>query len=105
MVDNTDSTKQALKVVCIPSELDGERLDKALTILIGESDAEFQLSRSKIEKLIEDGNVRIDGKKTNLKSHLVKVGSEVTLDLPETIVGAIFPDSGVAFEIIYEDKI
>jgi len=82
--------------ITIDEEYDGYRLDKALSELI-----EPALSRSRIIKLIDDGNVSVDGKDRK-KSYTLSEGSTVTIDVPEAIECGIEPED-IPLDILYED--
>ncbi|HWT74244.1 MAG TPA: RluA family pseudouridine synthase [Mobilitalea sp.] len=72
------------------------RIDKYLSII------QTDLSRSYIQKLIDDGKVFMEDKsvKANLK---VKTGSRVTVKIPELKEAEIIPED-IPLDIIYEDK-
>lgn len=80
----------------VEEENSGIRIDKYL------SEALADLSRSYIQKLIEEMNINVDGKpvKANFK---VKTGQAVTLYLPEPKEAEIVAED-VPIDIIYEDK-
>ncbi len=82
--------------ITIDEEYDGIRLDKALTGLI-----EPVLSRSRIIKLIEDGEVFVDGK-ARKKSYGLSEGSIVTLNVPDAAECNIEPEN-IPLDILYED--
>lgn len=62
------------RVVLIPEELDGERVDSALSRIL-------ELSRSVVADLLNAGDV-IQGKKPLAKSDRVQVGDRITVTLP-----------------------
>lgn len=74
----------------------GIRLDKFLT------EQQPELSRSHLQKLIEMGNVLVDGKsrKANYKS---RGGETVALTLPEPEAAEIVPEE-IPLAILYEDE-
>ncbi len=80
----------------VGEEHNGIRIDKYLSEVLSE------LSRSYIQKLIEDGNILAAGKpvKANLK---VKTGCTVSLYLPEPKEAEIVPEE-LPLDILYEDK-
>ena len=80
----------------VGEEYNGIRIDKYLSEVLSE------LSRSYIQKLIEDGNILAAGKpvKANLK---VKTGCTVSLYLPEPKEAEIVPEE-LPLDILYEDK-
>lgn len=80
----------------IDQESNGIRIDKYLSTI------QSEITRSYIQKLIEEGKVFMDNKpvKANLK---VKSGSRITINLPEPINTEIIPED-IPLDIIYEDK-
>ncbi len=80
----------------ITEELEDERIDKCLSMLID------SLSRSFIQKLIKDGAVSVNG--TPVKgSYRVKVDDTVTFMLPEAVEPDIKAEN-IPLDILYEDK-
>ncbi len=80
----------------INEELDGERIDKALNLLID------SLSRSFIAKLIKDSQVIVNGK-TVKASYSLKTDDEVVFSLPPSIQPDIQPEN-IPLNILFEDK-
>ena len=79
--------------VGVPSE--GTRLD--LFVASACSD----LSRSRIQKLIAEGAVRLDGAPAK-RAHVVRAGEEVEVDVPEPRAASIEPQD-IPLSILYED--
>jgi 23S rRNA pseudouridine1911/1915/1917 synthase len=80
--------------VGVPSE--GTRLDLFLTSACSD------LSRSRIQKLIEDGAVRLSGAPAK-RSHVVRAGEDVEVEVPEprpTAIGA----EAIPLSVLYEDE-
>ena len=80
----------------ISSEVAGERLDKAVSILCE------NISRSSAQLLIEDGNVLVNGSVANKKTTL-KVGDTVSIELPEPKELDVTPEN-IPLDIVYEDE-
>ncbi len=80
----------------INEELEGERIDKALNLLMD------SLSRSFIAKLIKENQVTVNGK-TVKASHSLKTDDEVVFSLPPSIQPDIQPEN-IPLDILYEDK-
>lgn len=80
----------------INEELDGERIDKALNLLIE------SLSRSFIAKLIKENQVTVNGK-TVKSSYSLKTDDEVVFCLPPSIQPDIQPEN-IPLDILYEDR-
>lgn len=79
----------------ISEELEGERIDKALGILID------SLSRSFIQKFVKEEKVSVNG--TAVKaSYRVKTDDEVVFELPETVEPDILAEN-IPLDILYED--
>ena len=74
---------------------DGERIDRYLSGCLED------LSRSYIQKLVKDGNIRVDGRivKANYK---LSVGEEIRVLVPEPEVPDIRPEN-IPLDILYED--
>ena len=80
--------------VGVPSE--GTRLDLFLTSACSD------LSRSRIQKLIEEGAVRLAGAPAK-RSHVVRAGEDVEVDVPEprpTAIGA----EAIPLSVLFEDE-
>jgi 23S rRNA pseudouridine1911/1915/1917 synthase len=60
------------------------------------------LSRARIQKRIEEGGVRVDGVAAK-RSHAVRAGEEVTIELPEPRTVALTPEA-IPLSILYEDS-
>lgn len=80
----------------ISEELEGERIDKALSLLMD------SLSRSFIAKLIKDGLVIVNQKVVK-SSYIVKTDDEVVFTLPPSVQPDILAEN-IPLEILYEDK-
>ena len=87
---------QNLMKIEIEEEYDDIRIDKVLSAYLTE------LSRTYIQKLIENGNVTISGNvlKTNYK---VSAGQEVEILLPEPETLKVEPEN-IPLDILYEDS-
>ena len=78
------------------AERDGERLDVFLARMDG------TLSRSRIQKLIADGCVAVDGK-TPKASQRLTTGATVAVELPEPEATDVVPED-IPLDILYEDE-
>lgn len=81
------------------AERDGERLDVFLARMAIQGDP---LSRSRIQKLITDGNVTVDGKPAKASLRLA-AGAVVAVELPEPEATDIAPEK-ISLDILYEDE-
>ncbi len=80
----------------ITEEFEGERLDKALSLLIE------SMSRSFVSKLIKENRVFVNGKPAK-SSYIIKVDDEVAFDLPPSQEPDIAAEN-IPLDILYEDK-
>jgi 23S rRNA pseudouridine1911/1915/1917 synthase len=84
------------KTIMIPSCLKSERIDKVL------AGAFPELSRSQIQRLIENGSAFYSGRPVMKSSHKITGGSELTLIVPEPVPLDIVPEP-IPLEILYQD--
>lgn len=80
----------------ITEELEGERLDKALSLLIE------TLSRSYVSKLIKEDKVFVNGKPSK-SSYNLKADDEVVFELPPSQEPDIVAEN-IPLNVLYEDK-
>lgn len=80
----------------ITEELEDERIDKCLSMLID------SLSRSFIQKLIKEEAVKVNGSPVK-GSYRVKAEDEVAFELPESVEPDIEPED-IPLEVLYEDR-
>jgi 23S rRNA pseudouridine1911/1915/1917 synthase len=85
----------SVRSIPIPEGLEGERLDVALTRLLG-------LSRSRAADLIERGGVEVDGRGA-AKSDRLSAGAMLTVDLsePESVIPVAEPVPGM--RVLFDD--
>jgi len=88
--------KEEIIEISIGGDAAGERIDSALAVLLEE------VSRSYIQKLIETGNVELNGGICRLKRHKVRAGDMIKLKLPEPSEIGVVPED-IPINIIYED--
>lgn len=80
----------------ITEELEDERIDKCVSVLID------SLSRSFIQKMIKEEKIFVNGQ--NVKgSYRVKTDDEIAFYLPESVEPDIEPEN-IALDVLYEDK-
>ncbi len=82
-------------IFTVPSDLDGERLDRAVAQLA-------EISRGQAHVLVEEGRVQIDQKRAVVPSRRVVSGTTLEFELPEPEPG-LAPEP-VDFEVIWEDE-
>lgn len=76
-------------------ENNGERLDKAIVNI------DKDISRARLQKLIDDGNVLVNGVKQK-NSYKVKQGDIITIDEPEAKEIELKPQE-IDLDVVYED--
>jgi len=81
--------------ISVPKDKEGTRLDIFL------STQNLDLTRSRIQKLIETGNILVNGSSTKA-SHKVKTGEKITVEIPPPQESKILPEN-IPLDIIYED--
>ncbi|MHC5827750.1 MAG: S4 domain-containing protein, partial [Nostoc sp.] len=74
----------------------GDRLDRYLSQELPD------LSRSRIQQLIEQGNVQLNDKVCTSKKINVKVGDRIILDIPEVQPLELLAED-IPLDILYED--
>lgn len=77
-----------------------ERAYKRLDVFLSEQTDEF--TRSRLKKLIEEGNVSVGGVPQTKAGADIKVGEAVELTVPEVVEYAVKPEN-IPIEIVYED--
>lgn len=84
------------RVVVVPAENDGARLDRALSELFPDQ------SRSSLARLIEQGHVMVDTKQAAKTSQRVAAGQSITIVFPPAVpAGVVSQDLPLA--VLYED--
>lgn len=74
---------------------------KRLDVFLSEQADEF--TRSRIKKLIEDGNVSVGGRQVKKAGADVKAGEEVCIVIPDAVEGSAKPEN-IPIDIVYEDE-
>ena len=82
--------------ICIDEENDGARLDLALSLQLPE------ISRSYLQKLIEDGAVCVNGRTCLTKKSKVKAGDRAEITLPPPKALDVSAEE-IPLDILYED--
>ena len=80
----------------VPPQADGERLDRFL------AGAQADMSRNRLQALIRDGQVRVNGRPARVSSRL-RSGDEVAVELPEAIPTTLLPEP-LALVIVHQDE-
>ena len=92
-----ESKKNSMIEFTIEEELQGTRLDVVLSLVIEEA------SRSHLQKLIEAGEVLINGQVISSKKYKVKKGDAVSISIPEPVHLDVLPEN-IPIDIVYEDE-
>ena len=79
------------------AEEGGKRLD----VFLSEQAEEF--TRSRLKKLIEEGNVSVNGKEVKKAGTEIKLGDEVAIVIPEAVEYSVKPEN-IPIEIVYQDE-
>jgi 23S rRNA pseudouridine1911/1915/1917 synthase len=80
----------------VPAALDGERLDRVVSLMTG-------LSRAESAALVDGGSVRIGGRTVTTKSRRLATGERLGIDLPDA-PSAVAPEPDVAVAAVYADE-
>lgn len=83
------------ETIIIEEERQGERLDALVASMFA------NLTRSAVQRLIEQGMIRVDGKEVK-SSHRVSAGEEVSMTIPPPEPSAATPEE-MPLDILYED--
>lgn len=78
-----------------------ERAYKRLDLFLSEQTDEF--TRSRLKKLVEDGNVKVNGAVQTKAGADVKLGEAVELIVPEAVEYAVKPEN-IPIDIVYQDS-
>ncbi len=76
----------------------GERLDRALALLVPE------FSRSYLQQLMESGAVLLNGRPAAKPAHKVKAGDSGTVELRPTPQSQAFKPEPMALDVVFEDE-
>lgn len=76
---------------------EGERLDKGISLLVGDT-----MSRSFLQKLIKEGKVFVNDK-SQKASYVLKYGDNICFELDELTTPEILPQD-IPLDILYEDS-
>jgi 23S rRNA pseudouridine1911/1915/1917 synthase len=81
----------------VPTELHGQRLDKAVVAMAEE------FSRSHLQGLIERGHVRVNGHVLMVASRKVAAGQRIEVELVPTEESRAFRPEPLALQVVFED--
>ncbi len=85
------------ETIIVPTDVESERLDRYLSAL-----SELELSRSQIQRLINDGLVLVDGQ-TESKNHRLRGGETIVITIPPPEEPNVSPED-IPLNIVYEDE-
>jgi 23S rRNA pseudouridine1911/1915/1917 synthase len=83
--------------VTVDADSAGQRLDKFLSLALPD------ISRARLQGMIEAGAVTRDGTPYTNSSHKVKTGEVFALVIPDTVTLDLTPATGITLDIVYED--
>lgn len=95
--DTSADTPAELRAWTVPLALHGQRLDRALAVLVPE------FSRNYLQQLIEDGSVTLGGAVQRKTSLRVKAGEHGQVLLRPTPQSQAFKPEAMAIEVVFED--
>lgn len=81
-------------------EVDFEDADKRIDIYISKNIED--ISRTQVQKLIDEGKILVDGKKIK-SNYKVKSGDKIEIQIPDPVKVDILPED-IDIEILYEDE-
>jgi 23S rRNA pseudouridine1911/1915/1917 synthase len=82
--------------ITVPDDTEGNRLDRFLVSVLP------QHSRAQIQRLIEEGAVRVAGRAAK-SNQPVKTGQSITVELPEPVEALPRPEA-LPLQIVYQDR-
>jgi len=94
--DRTDPGSPSTLEVEVPTSLDGERLDRALSFVTG-------LSRAAAAELVASGKVRVDGHLETRRATPLRRGSVLVVETTPARRDALAADPDVFFGVVFED--
>ncbi|MEJ6023394.1 RluA family pseudouridine synthase [Ramlibacter sp. PS4R-6] len=98
MFDDAGDLESELRPFAVDAALHGERLDRALAVLVPE------FSRSYLQQLVEAGAVTVAGKVVTRPAHKVKAGDAGTVELKPTPQSQAFRPEPVPLDVVHEDE-
>ena len=84
------------RTITVPHDSEGLRLDRFLVAVLPDR------SRSQIQRLINDGHVRVAGRETK-PNQPVKTGQQIAVDITEPVAAAPQPEP-LPLSILYQDR-
>ncbi|MFO1242828.1 MAG: RluA family pseudouridine synthase [Rickettsiales bacterium] len=85
-----------MKIITVQLNQSGQRLDQAIVA------ATEDLSRSRVQALIKEGCVTVDGRNVTDASAKVKEGMQCRIEIPDAISSVIVPEN-IPLDIVFED--
>ena len=89
-------SKEGVKVEKLVVDVDNVRLDAYIAKM------KSDISRTMIQKLIEEGNILVNGKSKKI-SYKVQIGDEIELNIPEAKEIELKAEN-IPVEVVYEDN-
>ena len=89
-------SEQTIERIAAADQSLPERLDRWISQQVND------LSRARVQKLIEQGEVRVNGIVCDRKKEMVQVGDRILVTVPEAIPYELIPEA-IPLDILYED--
>lgn len=89
--------KDKIYTMTIQQAMEGLRIDAALSELTSD------MSRNHVQKLLMEGNVKVNGMIETSKKYKVRTGDEIIIILPELKTLDVLPEN-IPLNIVYEDN-
>ncbi|GAB1387204.1 RluA family pseudouridine synthase [Melaminivora sp.] len=87
-----------LRELAVPADLDQQRLDKALVLLVPE------FSRSYLQQLMAQGAVSLQGRPALKPAQKVRAGERITVQMRPTLQSQAFRPEDLPLDVVYEDE-
>ena len=95
-LDQEDGEQPSVHAVDVPADWDGQRIDRVLTAALP------ALSRSRVQALIQTGQVRTDGRTIAEPKTRVKAGQRLEVTVPQA-APATPGGEAIPLDVVYED--
>jgi len=97
MSEDEDYSFQELRRFSAPPEAAGERLDKWIAVALAD------VSRTRVQALIEEGAVKLEGAAVTDVKHKVRAGAEYSISIPPPEEASPIPQN-IPLDVLFEDE-